>query len=268
MSDRPHARARSRRRPRRGARRRGPLAVLILASLFASIIMTPLLPGQSNPPASAGTDRAFTAAARVRPALERDLAAAGLHFGDPVFLRIFKEERELELWLRHRSDGSFRHFRTWPVVAMSGTLGPKLAEGDNQAPEGFYWVTPDRMKPDSRFHLAFNLGFPNAYDAAHGRTGSLIMVHGNQVSLGCFAMTDARIEEIYTLCAAALAAGQPFFRVHVFPFRMSAERLARTTNDPWHDFWRNLKEGYDWFQSHGLPPDAQVENRRYVFRPH
>jgi murein L,D-transpeptidase YafK len=150
---------------------------------------------------------------------------------------------------------------------MSGTLGPKLAEGDGQAPEGFYFVTPDRMKPDSRYHLAFNLGFPNAYDTAHGRTGSFLMVHGNRVSIGCFAMTDPKIEEIYTLCAAALTHGQPFFRVHVFPFRMTPERLAQTAGQPWHDFWQNLKQGYDWFETNHLPPDATVADRRYAFRP-
>jgi murein L,D-transpeptidase YafK len=183
-----------------------------------------------------------------------------------VFIRIFKEERELELWVRDRESGKFKHFRTWPVVAMSGKLGPKLAEGDRQAPEGFYFVTRRLMNPKSRFHLAFNIGYPNDYDRAHGRTGSAIMVHGNRVSIGCFAMTDAKIEEIYTLCDAALNAGQPFFRVHVFPFRMTRERMAETDGEPWREFWLNLKEGYDWFQTHHLPPDVGVKDGLYTFR--
>ncbi|NNC90292.1 MAG: murein L,D-transpeptidase, partial [Akkermansiaceae bacterium] len=199
------------------------------------------------------------------PALERDLAATGLRFGDPVFIRIFKEERELELWVRHRTDGRFRKFRTWPVVAMSGKLGPKLAEGDRQAPEGFYFVPPGRMKPDSRFHLAFNLGYPNAYDRAHGRTGSFLMVHGNRVSIGCFAMTDARIEEIYTICDAALANGQGFFRVHVFPFRMTEARMARAKEHRWESFWKNQQEGYRHFETSKRPPNVTVVNKRYVF---
>jgi murein L,D-transpeptidase YafK len=214
----------------------------------------------------AGGDRAAKAAERVRPALEKDLAAKGLHFGDPVFIRIFKDERELELWVRDRDGGRFKHFRTWPVVAMSGELGPKLAEGDRQAPEGFYFVTPGRMNPKSRFHLSFNIGYPNAYDRAHGRTGSAIMVHGNRVSIGCFAMTDAKIEEIYTLCDAALKGGQPYFRVHVFPFRMTVERMARTPGEKWREFWLNLKEGYDWFEKKRTPPDVSVEKLRYTFR--
>jgi murein L,D-transpeptidase YafK len=233
-----------------------PLVALTLASQFIVRRCHALQTAASRPAA---------AAARVRPALERDLSAKGLHFGDPVFIRIFKEERQLELWVRSRDDGRFRHFRSWPVVAMSGTLGPKLAEGDRQAPEGFYYVPMSRMKPDSRFHLAFNLGFPNAYDRAHRRTGSFIMVHGNRVSVGCFAMTDPKIEEIYTLCDAALSGGQRFFRVHVFPFRMSDERLARTKGRRWHDFWANLKQGYDWFEARRVPPDVSVRNRRYVF---
>jgi murein L,D-transpeptidase YafK len=189
----------------------------------------------------------------------------GLHFGDPVFIRIFKEERELELWLRNRADGRFKKFRTWPVVEMSGKLGPKFAEGDLQAPEGFYFVPRSRMKPDSTYHLAFNLGYPNTYDQAHGRTGSLIMVHGNRVSIGCFAMTDPKIEEIYTLCDAALTYGQPFFRVHVFPFRMTGEKTAAAKDHKWHDFWLNLKEGYDWFETRRVPPNTTVSGLRYVF---
>lgn len=211
--------------------------------------------------------RAQAAADRVRPSLEGDLAAEGLRFGDPVFIRIFKEERELELWVRETGKQSFRLFRSYPVAAMSGTLGPKLAEGDRQAPEGFYFVDSSRMNPDSRFHLSFNLGYPNAYDRAHGRTGSLIMVHGNRVSIGCFAMTDPKIEEIYTLCDAAHRNGQPFFRVHSFPFRMTAERTDLAAGHQWIGFWRNLKEGHDAFERTRIPPDASVRGKRYVFAP-
>ncbi len=210
-------------------------------------------------------DRAAEAAKRVRPALEKDLAAAGLRFGAPVFLRIFKEERELELWVREPGRKTFRHFRTWPIVAMSGKLGPKTWEGDRQAPEGFYFVPPSRMHPKSRFHLAFNLGYPNAYDRAHGRTGSFLMVHGNRWSAGCFAMTDEKIEEIYTLCDAALKNGQPFFRVHCFPFRMTSGRMTAAAGHQWESFWMNLKEGYDAFEQSGIPPNVAVRDNKYRF---
>jgi murein L,D-transpeptidase YafK len=218
-----------------------------------------------EPSRSSTHPRAAAAETRVRPALERDLKAAGLEFGAPVFIRAFKEERQLELFIQNRGSGKFELFRSYPIVAASGTLGPKLAEGDFQVPEGFYEVPPAAMKPDSRFHLAFNIGYPNAYDRFFGRTGSAIMVHGNRVSIGCLAMTDAKIEEIFTLCAAAHAGGQKFFRVHIFPFRMTAGRMAKTSGSEWEGFWQNLKEGYDRFGKTRIPPEVAVAGGRYRF---
>ncbi len=214
-----------------------------------------------------GPERAKAAAERTRPGLTRDLAALGLRFGDPVFLRAFKEERELEVWVQARGGRDFRLFRSYRIAAASGVLGPKRAEGDGQVPEGFYFVRPAAMKPDSAYHLAFNIGYPNAWDRHHGRTGSAIMVHGSEVSVGCLAMTDAKIEEIYTLCDAALRAGQPFFRVHLFPFRMSVERLAREAVGPHAGFWAELREGYDLFERTRIPPDVEVKDGRYRFTP-
>ncbi len=213
-----------------------------------------------------GPERARAAADRVRPELEKSLAEKNLRFGDPVFLRAFKEERELEMWVRRRDTGKYDHFRTWKVTASSGSLGPKLAEGDGQVPEGFYFVPRAEMKPDSVFHLSFNIGYPNAYDRHHGRTGSFIMIHGNRVSIGCLAMTDAKIEEIYTLCDAALKNGQPFFRVHFFPFRMTDERMNAAAGHEWENFWKNLREGHDHFERERIPPDVTVEAGRYRFR--
>lgn len=217
-------------------------------------------------PTAPGPDRARAAAGRVTPGLTRDLAARGLRFGDPVFLRAFKEEQKLEVWIREPGRETFAHFRTYPIAAASGTPGPKLAEGDRQVPEGFYFVGSCAMKPDSDFHLAFNIGYPNAYDRHHGRTGSAIMVHGNRVSIGCLAMTDEKIEEIYTLCAAALEEGQPFFRIHIFPFRMTPARMDRAAESPWTDFWRNLKDGHDAFEQSRIPPEVTVEDGRYRFK--
>jgi len=155
--------------------------------------------------------RSHNAIARVAPSLVSDLYGRDLTYGSPVFIQIFKEEKELEMWIK--KEDAFQLFRTYSIVAMSGHLGPKLREGDRQSPEGFYFVTPSRMNPNSRFHLSFNLGYPNRYDQAHKRTGSALMVHGNRVSIGCFAMTDPKIEEIYCLADAALRNGQKFFRV-------------------------------------------------------
>jgi murein L,D-transpeptidase YafK len=238
-----------------------------LLVIFLGITLPGFALGQPTPTPQLSSlhPRAAAAAGRVRPALERDLEKSGLKLGDPVFIRAFKEERQVEVFLRNRKDGKFQLFRTYPIAAASGQLGPKLFEGDGQVPEGFYSVGPKAMKPDSRYHLAFNLGYPNAYDRAQGRTGSLIMVHGNQVSVGCLAMTDAKIEEIYTLCHAAHAGGQGFFRAHVFPFRMTAGRMKQAAGAKWEDFWKNLQEGYDWFETSRVPPDATVQGGRYQF---
>ena len=130
----------------------------------------------------------------------------------------------------------FRFFRIYTICEASGELGPKEQEGDLQSPEGFYVVTLEQMNPDSHYHLAFDLGYPNAYDQAYGRTGSALMIHGNCVSAGCYAMTDTDIEESYTLADAALRNGQPFFAVHIFPFRMSQQHLRHVRHSRWLPF--------------------------------
>ncbi len=215
----------------------------------------------------AGQDRAKAAAERVLPALRSDLAKERLAVGDPVFLRIFKAERVLELWMRGQAGADYRLFRTYPIVAMSGELGPKLREGDRQAPEGFYDVHRDQMNPRSSYHLAFNLGYPNEYDRSHDRTGSFLMVHGSNVSIGCFAMTDEKIEEIYTLVDAALTAGQESFAVHIFPFRMTAQRMREARDHRWFDFWNELRPGYQYFEDRRAPPGIVVRARRYSIAP-
>ncbi len=207
--------------------------------------------------------RSRAVASRIRPQLEAELKAQGLTYGAPLFMRIFKESKELELWVR--KEKTFALFKTYTIHHFSGTPGPKLQEGDCQAPEGFYFVTPDRMNPNSSYHLSFNLGYPNRYDQAHGRTGSALMVHGSTVSIGCYAMTDARIEEIYTLADGALRGGQPYFKVHCFPFRMTAEKLVQHKDTTWYDFWVNLKEGYDFFEKSKTPPNVKVADKRYLF---
>jgi murein L,D-transpeptidase YafK len=214
-----------------------------------------------------GPARARAAAERIWPLLQSSLATLGLKQGDPVFLRAFKEEGMLELWMQPQSTGRFVLFRSYPIAAQSGELGPKLREGDGQVPEGFYQVSRSAMKPDSRFHLAFNIGYPNAYDRAHGRTGSFIMIHGSFVSIGCLAMTDEKIEEIYTLCDAALTTGQKRFDVHIFPFRMSSERMGNAQDSPHFAFWQNLQEGHRIFDEQGVPPDVSIREKRYHFSP-
>ncbi|MBD3224371.1 MAG: 2-dehydro-3-deoxyphosphooctonate aldolase [Caldithrix sp.] len=224
-------------------------------------ILPYFLQGQDLP----SSERSRQAINRVRPSLQRALAEQNLQWGAPVFMRIFKQEMQLEIWLKQ--DSRFQHFKTYTICTYGRQgLGPKLRQGDGKAPEGFYYVTPNRLNPLSRFHLSFNLGYPNSYDRLHGRTGGALMVHGSCVSIGCYAMTDAGIEEIYATADAALRNGQPFFRVHIFPFRLTNAHLTNHQDSTWLDFWINLKQGYDFFENNGhLPPDVQVRDSTYIF---
>lgn len=196
--------------------------------------------------------------------LSERLAQSGLKEGAPVLVRIFKRDFELELWML--SDGKFRRFATYPICRWSGWLGPKLTEGDRQAPEGFYTVEAAALNPNSRWFRSFNLGYPNAFDRSLGRTGSLIMVHGGCGSIGCFAMTNGQMAEIWTLITAAFGAGQKRFQVQVYPFRMSDTALDDHAREPDIAFWRDLKTGNDLFEQSAVPPKVSACNGRYQFQ--
>ena len=188
--------------------------------------------------------------------------------GRPVFLRIIKNTRReglLEVWLENESTREFGFFKAYRIVYFSGEAGPKTKEGDGQAPEGFYTISRRRLNPLSSYHLSMDVGYPNDYDRRLGRTGGLIMIHGKSVSVGCFAMTDAAIEQLYTLVDAALKNGQRFVRVHCFPFPMTGEMMARHRGSEHELFWENLKEGWDWFQEKRRPPEVTTKEGRYVF---
>ena len=193
------------------------------------------------------------------------LAAHGLTLGAPVFIRIFKREFELEVWVKR--DERFHRFAVYPICRWSGDLGPKLIEGDAQAPEGFYTVDKRALNPASRWHKAFNLGFPNAYDRSHAYTGSFLMVHGGCSSVGCYAMTNAVVDELWRLVETALKRGQPRVHVHVFPFRLEADALAARSKSPWSGFWSELKYGYDAFEATQLPPRVAACDGKYVVSP-
>jgi murein L,D-transpeptidase YafK len=211
------------------------------------------------------SERSRAAEARVEAQLRQDLAKDGLQLGSPVFIRIFKEPAVLEMWVQ--GSEVFHLFKSYNICRFSGDLGPKLKEGDRQAPEGFYSVAPKQMNPNSNYHLSFNLGFPNEFDRHHGRTGSFLMVHGACASIGCYAMGDDPMEEIWTLCTRALENGQPFFWVHCFPFPLTDENLNRTDRNPWASFWRDLKPIFDDFEDKRIPPPVAVINGRYTRQP-
>ncbi len=193
------------------------------------------------------------------------LQALNLVAKDPIYMRIFKQENALEVWKFHRPTRRYKMLKTYEICKYSGDLGPKFREGDRQAPEGFYRVRPAQMNPRSRYYLSFNIGYPNAFDRALGRTGSHIMVHGDCSSRGCYAMNDEQVSEIYALAREAFRGGQKGFDVHVFPFRMTPQNMAKHRQSAHVAFWQNLKEGYDHFAVTGMPPGVSVCAQRYLF---
>jgi murein L,D-transpeptidase YafK len=232
----------------------------IMKLIWFSLLVAVLMLG--SVPASGASESRAALAAHAR--LDDALVRKGMSFGSSVYVRIFKEEAELEVWLQNGA--RYELLKAYPICALSGTLGPKLKEGDAQSPEGFYSVTRAQLNPQSHYHLAFDIGYPNAYDHSLGRTGSLIMVHGNCVSIGCFAMTDEGIEEIYSLAGAALAKGQTSIPVHVFPFRMTEEETRRHADSTWAGFWSDLKTGYDAFEARRVPPEMGLQGGHYFVR--
>lgn len=198
------------------------------------------------------------------PITER-LKKYGLEKGDEVLIRIFKEEAVLEVWMKPKGKAQYIHFSNYPICNFSGELGPKVYEGDYQSPEGFYRVDRYALNPHSRFYKSFNLGYPNAYDRSHHRTGSYLMVHGKCDSVGCYAMTDPQIEEIYGLVEMALKNGQPYVEVQAYPFKMEQDRLSREINSKHYSFWQNLQEGYHLFERNPQPLSYGIHNRKYQF---
>ena len=184
----------------------------------------------------------------------------------PILVRIFKESNELEVWKKDRS-GRYALLKSYPVCRYSGKLGPKKAEGDYQAPEGFYDVRLGQMNPRSIEYLSFNLGYPNAFDRANGRTGDSLMIHGGCRSVGCYAMTHEQIEEIYALAWESFGGGQTDIQVQAYPFRMTAANFERHKDDPNLPFWRMLKTGNDVFEATALPPRVGVCGGEYAFGP-
>jgi murein L,D-transpeptidase YafK len=231
------------------------LRVLLLTAALAAALMPVTCLASSRLPAKATKE--------LPPELLSLLRQKKMPKHSPILIRLFKEEAELEVW-KQDTKGSFQILKTYPICRWSGDLGPKLREGDRQAPEGFYTVTPKLMNPNSSFHLSMNMGYPNAFDKANDRDGSLLMIHGDCWSIGCYAMTDEQIGEIYALAREAFI-GRPEFQVQAYPFRLTPANLARHRNNPNLAFWMMLKIGNDHFETTHLEPKVNVCDRRYVF---
>jgi murein L,D-transpeptidase YafK len=200
----------------------------------------------------------------VPPQLLAEMVSKDMDLQSPILVRLFKQEAELEVWKQARS-GRFALLKTYPICRWSGDLGPKVREGDRQAPEGFYSITPAQMNPQSAYYLSFNTGYPNAYDRALGRSGSQLMVHGDCSSRGCYAMTDEQIAEIYSLGRESFFGGQRAFQFQAYPFKMTPVNMAKHRNNPNMPFWKMIKEGYDDFEVTRQEPKVDFCEKRYVF---
>ena len=182
-----------------------------------------------------------------------------------LYIRIFKAEKELEVW-KEKENSTYELYKVYNICAYSGGLGPKKKEGDKKSPEGFYFTKKEFLNPDSQYYLSFNIGYPNEYDKAHGYTGSYIMIHGKCVSIGCYAMTDEYIEEIYGLVEKALKEGQNDIPIHIFPFKMTKNNLKKYKNTEFYSFWIELKPAYDYFEKNKIPPLIGVEGMKYIIK--
>jgi murein L,D-transpeptidase YafK len=217
--------------------------------------------------AGCDTDSTTVSGRSLKPISDKtlaEMAQKNMAKESPILIRLFKEESELEVWKQDQS-GQYALLKTFPICRWSGDLGPKKKEGDRQAPEGFYTITPGQMNPASQYYLAFNTGYPNAYDRAWGYTGSELMVHGDCSSRGCYAMTDDQISEIYALGRESFFGGQRAFQFQAYPFRMTPANLAKHRNNPNMPFWKMLKEGNDHFEVTRQEPKVDVCEKRYVF---
>jgi murein L,D-transpeptidase YafK len=239
------------------------LARLARAAFLSATVAAPLLVAGCSE--SSMKDFAPKAAsAHLSSAIIKRMSEKGMEKSAPIMGRIFKEEGKVEIW-KQKTNGRYDVIATYDICKWSGKLGPKFTEGDRQAPEGFYTVRPGQMNPNSKYYLSFNIGYPNAYDRANGRSGANLMVHGGCSSSGCYSMTDAQVSEIYAFARDAFNGGQTEFQIEAFPFRMTAQNMARYSNDPNYPFWQMLKEGYDHFEITKVPPKVDVCEKRYVF---
>lgn len=202
---------------------------------------------------------------KLTPILKKEFIKKNLKWGSEVYFRVFKKEKEFEVWVK--KGNTFSLFKTYDICYYSGGLGTKTKQGDGKSPEGFYFVKPAQLNPYSSYHLAFNIGYPNSYERQKGYTGSALMVHGECVSIGCYAMGNKNIEEIYTLLQVALEHKQPFARIHIFPFRFTSKIMnnKKVKALKSYSFWKNLNEGYTFFQDKKIPPNVNAKGGKYVF---
>lgn len=257
------------------------LFLFLLVTIASVVIVWNSSPGAAGvPEAKAGSFRAEQLAKpRVKVAYEEKWDSiksrlSKLHVSVDqleVFIRGFKEEKDLEVWVKEKKDTTWKLYTTYPICESSGELGPKRCQGDYQVPEGFYNVSV--FNPYSNFYLSLGVSYPNAADkilACQRDPGGAIMIHGNCVTIGCIPITDERIKELYVLCVEARNAGQKEIPIHLFPVRFTDASIVRIkateSNVSTRTFWDNIRTGYDWFQSKKKLPKVTVDAKgKYLF---
>jgi murein L,D-transpeptidase YafK len=175
-----------------------------------------------------------------------------------LFLRAFKTEKRLELWIKNSHDTSYQLLKNYTIVTSSGNLGPKRREGDLQVPEGFYHI--DRFNPVSSFYLSLGINYPNESDSILGNhpLGGDIFIHGSDVTVGCLPLTDDKIKEVYMLAVQAKNSGQEKIFVHIFPFELTKNNISKHQENKNYDFWLNLVDGYAFFEQHRRIPIINI----------
>ncbi len=200
--------------------------------------------------------------------LKKQFAKAGLQWpARQIYIRSFKYDSQLEVWVRNNDDETFKLFKTYRVCALAGTLGPKRMQGDYQVPEGFYYV--NKFIPNSEYNLALSINYPNISDKILSdgqRPGSGIYIHGSCITVGCIPIMD-QIQDLYILAANAKNNGQDFIPVHIFPVRFnnpnSADYLDKLIRDDeeLQVFEKKLKEAYDYFEKEKKLPLISINKK-------
>jgi murein L,D-transpeptidase YafK len=181
-----------------------------------------------------------------------------------IFIRAFKKEKQLEIWVKKKSDTTYQYFKTYNFCSLSGTVGPKRKQGDGQTPEGIYHI--DRFNPQSNFYLSLGINYPNASDKilVSSNPGGDIFIHGSCVTIGCIPITDEYIKELYLLCVEARNNGQLKIPVYLFPMHLTPENLQllqkRDVNESVKKLWTNLKEVFDYFECYKKVPPVSVSS--------
>jgi murein L,D-transpeptidase YafK len=201
--------------------------------------------------------------------LKKELSNAGFNTSFSLYLTAYKSEGKLEVWLQPTAQKKYKLFKTYNFCAHSGTLGPKVKEGDLQTPEGFYHI--NAFNPKSNFYLSLGVNYPNSIDllrSSQEKPGSDIYIHGNCVTIGCIPITDEKIKEVYVLAVEAKNAGQTQIPVSIFPFKMTEGNLKKYIGyyPKQSAFWKNLQQGYVYFEKHNILPAIKQVKGNYVIK--